>query len=365
MAQLRLEQRENIKFCFNSGVSCHKTILRIRQVYQQSAMSAVSIRKWWNQFQAGRTQVHDLPRSGRLLRATANKRAEVRGLVDQNRCQTVRQLAARSMLGLGTTHRILKSLNFTKRAAAWILQRFNDHNKATRVEICRENLRHFRQDNTLLDRVITGDESWIFAYDPQNKQQAKEWKLPGEVRGTQVRREASVMKTMLVIFMDSKGVVYREFVPRGQGITKEIYLGILKRLCEAVHCRRPQLWFQTAGHNLRGGRARRRRPNFVLHHDNAPAHRGDIVVNWLNQTHTSRLLHPPYSPDIAPCDFWLFERIKRTIKGQVFNSLREVQDQVDQVIGQIPAEEFAFAMRRMRERMRRVLAANGEYFEYR
>ncbi len=74
---------------------------------------------------------------------------------------------------------------------------------------------------------------------------------------------------------------------------------------------------------------------------------------------------PPYSPDLALCDFWLFERIKRPIKGCTFQILQEVQNQVDAIIGQIPVEDFAFAMCRMKERMRRCVVANGEYFEYR
>lgn len=220
-------------------------------------------------------------------------RRKCNSALNQNRRQTVRQLAARCMLGRGMTHRMLKSLNFSKKCAAWVAHDLNQRNRDTRVAICHENLRRFRMDNTLLDRVITGDESWIFAYDPDSKQQAKEWLLPGEDRPTKVRCEAAVTKVMLVIFFDARGVVYREFVPQGQGITAALYRQILTHLREAVRRRHPQLWFGHGGRNLHNNAARRQGTGFVVHHDNAPAHRARLVQNFLNQTHTPTLLHPP------------------------------------------------------------------------
>ncbi|UYV61610.1 hypothetical protein LAZ67_1005533 [Cordylochernes scorpioides] len=65
-----------------------------------------------------------------------------------------------------------------------------------------------------------------------------------------------------------------------------------------------------------------------LLHDNAPAHRAIIVQDYLAKHSVSVLPHPPYSPDITPCDFFFFPKLKMTLKGRRFSSSSEVIDNV-------------------------------------
>jgi len=55
-----------------------------------------------------------------------------------------------------------------------------------------------------------------------------------------------------------------------------------------------------------------------LHHDNAPAHFTALVQDFLAKHHITHVCQPPYSPDLAPCDFWLFPNIKLPLKGRRF-----------------------------------------------
>ncbi len=91
-----------------------------------------------------------------------------------------------------------------------------------------------------------------------------------------------------------------EFVPDGHGITGDHYLGIMRCLHNTIRRRRPDLW---------------RHNTWILHHDGAPAHRACRVWQFNEQTATAIHPQPPYSPDLAPADFWLFERIKRALRG--------------------------------------------------
>ncbi|UYV82324.1 hypothetical protein LAZ67_21001715 [Cordylochernes scorpioides] len=61
-----------------------------------------------------------------------------------------------------------------------------------------------------------------------------------------------------------------------------------------------------------------------LLHDNVPAHRAIIVQDYLAKHSVSVLPHPPYSPDIAPCDFFFLPKLKMTLKGRRFSSSSEV-----------------------------------------
>ena len=60
-----------------------------------------------------------------------------------------------------------------------------------------------------LENVITGDESWIFEYDPETKRQSSEWYTPGPPRLKKARTSKSKVKCMFIVFFDCKGVVHR------------------------------------------------------------------------------------------------------------------------------------------------------------
>jgi len=105
----------------------------------------------------------------------------------------------------------------------------------------------------------------------------------------------SKIKVMFVVFFDWKGIVPHEFVPRGQMVNKEFYHEFLARLRDAVRRKRPELWENQTG---------------MLHHDNAPAHASHLIRSYLAKHQTSVVPHPPYSPDLAPADLFLFPRFK-------------------------------------------------------
>jgi transposase len=107
------------------------------------------------------------------------------------------------------------------------------------------------------------------------------------------------MKTMLIIFFCIKGTVHFEFIPQGQTVNQAYYMEILKRLREAVRRKRSEIW-----------------PNdWILHHDNAPAHKAFSVKQFLVQKSITELEHPPSSPDLAP-NVWLSPIIKSILKGR-------------------------------------------------
>ncbi|GFU67918.1 histone-lysine n-methyltransferase setmar-like protein [Trichonephila clavipes] len=80
-------------------------------------------------------------------------------------------------------------------------------------------------------------------------------------------------------------IVHHEYAHTGQTINKEYYVEVLKRLRNAIRRKRPQLW--ESG-------------DWLLHHDNAPAHTSNLVQQYLSKHSIAQLRQPPYSPDIAP-----------------------------------------------------------------
>ena len=64
---------------------------------------------------------------------------------------------------------------------------------------------------------------------------------------------------------------------------------------------------------------------WVLHHDNAPAHTALSIREFLAKKNIPILPHPPYSPDLAPCDFYLFPKLKSNLKGHHFRTMENIQ----------------------------------------
>jgi histone-lysine N-methyltransferase SETMAR len=107
------------------------------------------------------------------------------------------------------------------------------------------------------------------------------------------------------------GIVHKEFVPPGQTVNQYFYLDVFKRLCDSVQRKWTELW---------------RSGDWLLHHDNVPAHTALSVQQFLAKSNMVLLPHPPYSPDLAPCDFFLFPRMKKTLKGKRFSDVDEVKE---------------------------------------
>jgi len=153
---------------------------------------------------------------------------------------------------------------------------------------------------TLLLNVITGDESIVYAYDPETKLQSLQWKSPVSPRPKKARMQKSKLKTMLICFFDQEGIVHREFVPPGMTVSADFYCDVLRRLCENVRRKRPQKW---------------QNQKLFIHHDNAPAHRSFKVSQFLAKNSMTMVPHPPYSHNLAPCDFFPLPQAEASDEG--------------------------------------------------
>ena len=66
-------------------------------------------------------------------------------------------------------------------------------------------------------------------------------------------------------------------------------------------------------------------PTMLFHHDNAPSHRASTTQEKIDRLSIEVLGHPPYSPDLAPCDFFLFPTLKKILRGRQFDDVAALQ----------------------------------------
>lgn len=348
MEQRNIEQRYAIKFCVKLGDSVMETYDKLVKVFGDEALSRAQVFRWHKNFKNGRESVGDEPRSGRPVEArTDNNVQRVRTLVHQDRRLTVRILADELNLKRETVRKILTDdLSMKKLCAKMVPKNLSAEQKHVRMSISQDCLEQVEADPTLLDRVITGDESWYFQYDPETKRQSQQWLSPGAARPKKARMSKSKVKTMMICFFDSKGIVHKEFVPPGQTVNQHFYLKVLDRLRKRVIRVRPEI-----------------AKTWILHHDNAPCHRAFSVSRFLASKNIAVLPQAPYSPDMSPCDFFLFPQTKLAVKGTHFESITDIQNAVTRVLQDIPVEAFQKCYESWKKRWNQCIVVGGEYFE--
>ena len=72
---------------------------------------------------------------------------------------------------------------------------------------------------------------------------------------------------------------------------------------------------------------------------------------------------PPYSPDLSPCDYFLFPKLNNAMKGAFYDDVPTIQAAVTQVLKNIPKTEFKKSMDKLVVRSKRCIELNGSYFE--
>jgi len=304
--------------------------------------------KWHKAFKEGRENVEDDPRSGRPISSTNDKNVEVvRAVMAKDRRLSVRMIAEETGLSKNAVHRILtEHLHVRKICAKLVPKNFSVEHKANRLEICQDLLGKLEIEPIFLHKVITGYESWVLDYDPETKWQSEEWHTKSSPRPKKARMSRSRVTTMIIVFFDRSGIVHKEFVPPGQTVNHAFYKDVLERL------------------RKRAQRVRRDiADDWVLQRDNARAHTALSIREFLAKKNIPILPHPPYSPDLAPCGFYLFPKLKSKLKGHHLGTMENIQKIVTDGLNTLTENEFQYGYDQWKKRWNHCVTSQGAYFE--
>ena len=345
-----MDGRYAIKFCVKLGKNAAETFEMIKTAYGETFMSRATVFRWHKKFQEGREEVRDEERSGRERDVrTPDLVDKIRKFWDEDRRVSLLTVAAQFGVGEATVHRIVhEDLNMRKVCAKFVPRLLSDEQKERRVGDSKEMVELITSNPSVIDSLVTCDESWVYCYDPETKRQSAQWKPTDSPRPKKARQSRSTAKLMMIPFFDSKGIIYIHWVPHGQMVNKEYYVEVLREFRKRFRRKRPELFKSGQWH---------------LHQDNAPTHKSIMVTSYLTEMGVKTVPHPPYSPDLAPCDYWMFPRLKEKLRGRRFEDVEEMKEAVTEALDTFTLEDYQRAFKKWLERYNKCIELGGSYFE--
>ena len=133
---------------------------------------------------------------------------------------------------VGSAHSILHDdLCLSKLLARWVPKALRPNQLNLRGELSMAILLKIEADeDCFFDRIITKDKTWVYHYDPETKQQSKQWLPRGSSGPIKFKSKRSVKKVMATVFWDSKGVVLVDFLEGKKTVTGHLLRRSFKKI---------------------------------------------------------------------------------------------------------------------------------------
>ena len=152
----------------------------------------------------------------------------------------------------------------------------------------------------------------------------------------------------MIPFSDNTSMIYMHWFPTGQTVNKEYYVEVLREFRKRFLGKRPALFESGQWH---------------FHQDNSPVYNSIFVTDYLTKMGIKTVPHPPYSADLAPCDFWLFPELKEKLRGCRYDTIEDMKEAVTKVIDTLTQEDFHGAFHKLLERYNKCIESGRDYFE--
>ena len=333
------EQRAYCKIRAQLGFPPTEIHADLQKVYGNSALKYATVCKWVRHFNYGRESIENDPLVGRPVSVSTEKNvATVKTLIEEGARYTMQEIEELSGIHSSSVLKVLRErLGLRKICARWVPHLLTDEQKQSRVRLASQVIEKYDKcDPRRLEEIVTGDETWIYHFQPDSKAKNKVW-VSFEGNRPVIAGHCKTSNRMLyVIFFDSKGPVLQIPVPKGNSVTGKFYIeSVLTQLVDFCQKRRLRTGVRC----------------IKLLHDNAQAHKSAMVQEYLKESGLDVLDNPPYSPDLSPCDFWLFPRLKEMLAGHHSESHCGVGSAVYQCLQHIPKEDYQAAFRNWVDRI--------------
>lgn len=304
-----------------------------------------SICKWYKQFKDKKINFERKKGQGRKKVSDYRERLKkVEDAIKSNRYISFDGLETETGIPRGSIENIIKKeLKVKKLKSIWVPFALTQSQKNQRLKWCQDQIELYQNgESQMIKYIITGDETWMF-FKTCYSGNKRRWMFSDEDYPRLPKMKPTVKKRMYCIFFNSKGPVQISYQSQNDTFTSVHYI---QSLTEAAL-------------NLSNFAS----PKIILHQDNCAVHMSNICKEYYARNRIQLMGHPAYSPDLAPCDFWLFKILKKEFRGKEFDNEDDLAAAVYEYLGSIPTEEYEKCFKEWFIRMKKCIQANGEYFE--
>ena len=344
------EFRVLIKYCFLKGKNTVQTKSWLDQEFPDSSPSTGTVEYWFRQFRTGRASTSDAERTGRPKEVVTpeNIKKIHKMILNDRKVKLIEIAEALKISKERVGHIVHEYLGMRKLCAKWVPRELTIDQKQQRVDDSEQCLALFnRNKSEFLRRYVTMDETWLHHYTPESNRQSASWTASDEPRPQRPKTQQSAGKVMASVFWDAHGIIYIDYLQKGQTINSDYYIALLDRLKKEIALKRPHL----------------ARKKVLFHQDNAPCHKSMKTMVKLNELGFELLPHPPYSPDLAPSDYFLFADLKRYLSGKKFKTNAEVEAETEAYFKAQSKQYYKTGIERLENRWEQCIAREGNYID--
>jgi [histone H3]-lysine36 N-dimethyltransferase SETMAR len=344
------EVRAVIKYLQKKGMTPKEIYEDMHGVLGDDGPSYQVVKNWSRDFKFGRNSCEHAPGAGPpKIVITPENINLVHDMVLKDRRITVRFIAETCGFSVGSVEKILHhELGLKKVAARWVPKMLSADQKRIRQLTSEANLALINKNpDEFAQRFVTVDETWVHHYDPESKRQSMEWRHQGSPPPKKFRVIPSAGKILSTVFWDFEGVLFVDYLPKGKTINGQYYANLIPQLREAIK-------------EKRRGKLRR---GVLFHQDNAPSHKSGVAMAAIHDAGFEILEHPPYSPDLAPSDFFLFPKLKEQLRGTRFLNDEEVIEVVNDWLGEQGKQFYFQCFQALQHRYEKCIRLSGDYVE--
>ena len=333
------EIRVIIKFLWSQGKRPSEILQEIRLSDPCKHVSRVTVYKWFKRFKDGNCDCEDRERSGRPLKKGI--REIVAESIEDDPYQSARTLASALHVDKNTVCSILKNeLKMKKVNAHWIPHDLTDQQKKVRVDLSGEMLKVLNKVR-YSSLILTGDETFLYWKNLRNLM----WLQADLPPPSRERHIIGSKKLMISVIWSTSGMKSIDMLPLGQSFNKEFYINtVLADLLKNIQLARPV----------------KKASELRLLIDNARPH---LIDDFLKENGLTRLPHPPYSPDLATSDFFLFGYLKMRLEGKFFSSDDELFEVTCNILQDMPHTILYDVFHEWIRRLERCVELKGENVE--
>ena len=175
----------------------------LHTAFRPSCMKEESVFERHIRFKEGRESVKDDKRCGRSKEVrTPELIGQIKNFMDKDGRESIETISAQFDVSVGTVHTVIREeLKMRKICAKFVLWVLREDQKERHCHDSREMVVLINSDPTVLDALVTCDESWIYCYDPETKKQISQWKHASSPRPKKVRQSKSTHKLLMMPFL--------------------------------------------------------------------------------------------------------------------------------------------------------------------